>query len=99
MRYPRAVEVIAPVIEEMESRYPETTIARACVDALQGAGLVIQPSDVIAAARELAATAATFMKRMDELENPRPAAAWYDLRDALDLFNEETQRSGPASGT
>lgn len=34
----------------------------------------------------LADAAEKFLRQMDELENPRPAESWFDLKDALHAY-------------
>jgi hypothetical protein len=41
----KAVEAIAPTIEQMESRYPEDVIARAVLSALGAAGMMVVRAD------------------------------------------------------
>jgi alkylation response protein AidB-like acyl-CoA dehydrogenase len=40
------------------------------------------------AAEELAGAVERFMQLMDALENPRPAASWFALGDALRAYRE-----------
>lgn len=42
----------------------------------------------IVLADELAEAVERFMKMHDALENPRPAAAWFALKDALKAYKE-----------